>query len=188
MDEKTFEIFPVLETERLILRQMHEKDAPQVFDFNSNLETLRYVPRDPFTKIEQGLKKTNDLINGFKEKKALWWTFILKTDINNDKLIGYGGLFDINVEATKAELGYGLLQPYWGQGIISEAVKKIVEYGFYEMKLHRIYALIDPANTASIKIVEKQNFIQEGLLKDDAYARNKYFDMLMYALVQKNKE
>jgi len=92
-------------------------------------------------------------------------------------------LFDINSENHKAEIGYGLLQQYWGQGIISEAVKKIVNFALNTMKLHRIYAYIDHENIPSIKIVEKLNFEREGILKDDDFARNRYFDMCVYALI-----
>ena len=187
MEEKVFKSFPVLETERLILRQINEKDAPQVFEFNSSLEMLKYVPRDPFTKPEQGIKKTKDFINGFVEKKGIWWTFALKSKKESDKLIGYGGLFDISIENNKAEVGYGLLQEYCGQGIISEAVEKLVDFGLKEMKLHRIYAYIDPENITSIKIVGKFNFVREGILKDDAFARSRYFDMCVYALINEKE-
>ncbi len=84
------------------------------------------------------------------------------------QLIGYGGLFDINFEASKA-------------------VERIVDFGINDMQLHRIYGYIDPGNIASIKIIEKFNFKKEGILKDDAFARNKYFDMSVYALINKQK-
>jgi len=116
----------------------------------------------------------------------LWWTFTLK-EAKNNQLIGYGGLFDINIEASKAEIGYGLLQEYWGQGIISEAIKKIVDFGINKMELHRIYGYIDPQNIPSIKVIEKFNFKKEGILKDDTFARNKYFDMSVYAIINKLK-
>ena len=186
MNEKVFDSFPILETKRLIIRPMIEEDATQVFKFNSSLEMLKYVPRDQFKEIEEGIKKTESFINGFEEKNALWWTFTLK-EAKNNQLIGYGGLFDINIEGSKAEIGYGLLQEFWGQGIISEAIKKIVDFGINKMELHRIYGYIDPQNIPSIKVIEKFNFKKEGILKDDAFARNKYFDMSIYALINKQK-
>ncbi|MCK5076019.1 MAG: GNAT family N-acetyltransferase, partial [Calditrichia bacterium] len=86
-----------------------------------------------------------------------------------------------------AEIGYGLLQQFWGQGIISESVEKIVDFGINEMKLHRIYGYIDPENIASIKVVEKFNFVREGILKDDTFARSRYFDMCVYALINEKE-
>ncbi len=183
MNKDIFNSFPILETDRIILRNLNEKDADKVFEFNSSLEMLKYVPRDPYIKIEEGIEKTKSFIKGFEDKNAIWWAFVLKTEKSLDKLIGYGGLFDINIEVNKAELGYGLLKEYWGQGIISEVVKKIVNFGICEMDLHKVYAYIEPANIPSIKIVERLEFKKEGMLIDDVFARNKYFDMSVYALL-----
>jgi ribosomal-protein-alanine N-acetyltransferase len=104
----------------------------------------------------------------------------LKTD---DNFIGHGGLFDIDKENGKAEIGYGLLPGYWGKGYNSEAVEKIIDFGLKEMKLHRIYGLIVPGNDASVRVLEKFGFQKEGLLRDNGFARNKYFDMGIYSFI-----
>ncbi len=139
MDNKVFEKFSNLETKRLKLRQLRLNDAPQIFEFNSNIETLKYVPRTPFTKIEQTIEKTDFFINSFSKKEAIWWAFVQKKSENFDKLIGYGGLIDIDKDSNKAEIGYGLLQPFWGKGLMCEAVKSICNFGIGQMHLNKKY-------------------------------------------------
>lgn len=182
MNNSIFDKFPVLKTNQLLLRAMNLEDAQGVFEFNSSIENLKYVPRTPFSKFEESLEKTKSFIDQFDKHEGIWWTITYK---NSNELIGYCGLFDIDTECNKAEIGYGLLKNYWGMGLMSKIVDELVNFGFNDMKLHKIYAKIDPENSASIKVIKNNNFIYEGLLKDDAYARNKYFDMAIYSLIEK---
>jgi ribosomal-protein-alanine N-acetyltransferase len=180
MNEKVFEPFPILETERIILRQIKEDDIPGIFRFYSGSDTLNYIARDLFTKKEQAIEKVNIFQKNYEEKKAIWWTF---TQIPKDEFIGFGGLFEISKESNKAEIGYGLLPEYWGNGIMSEVVKKLIDFGFNEMKLHKIYGRITPGHNASIRVLEKFGFKKEGEFKDDEFAQNKYFDTAYFSQI-----
>ena len=180
MNEKVFEPFPILETDRIILRQIKEKDIESIYRFYSDRESLKYIARDLFTKIEKAVEKVNLFQKYYEERKAIWWTFNQKP---KDEFIGFGGLFEISKESNKAEIGYGLLPEYWGNGIMSEVVEKLVDFGFNEMKLHKIYGRITPGHNASIRILEKFGFQKEGVLRDDEFAQNKYFDTAIYSLI-----
>jgi ribosomal-protein-alanine N-acetyltransferase len=180
MNEKIFDTFPALETSRLILRQIKEEDTEGIYKFNSDIKSLQFIARNTYTKMEQATEKFEQFQNAYSERKAIWWTYTLKTD---DNFIGHGGLFDIDKENGKAEIGYGLLPGYWGKGYNSEAVEKIIDFGLKEMKLHRIYGLIVPGNDASVRVLEKFGFQKEGLLRDNGFARNKYFDMGIYSFI-----
>lgn len=92
-------------------------------------------------------------------------------------------MFEINNESNKAEIGYGLLPDYWGKGIMSEVGEKLVDFGFNDIKLHKIYRRITPGHKASIRILEKLGFNKEGEFKDDEFAQNKYFDTAYYSLI-----
>ena len=184
MDKNCFSIFPRLQSDRLILRSFTEDDWSHVFAFNSGEAELRYVPRNPFKTKTEAVEKLNAFINGFTEKKAIWWAFSLA---ESGEFIGYGGLFDIADECGKAEIGYGLLQQYWNRGYVSEAIDKIVRYGLDDMKLHRIYAYVDPENGASRRVLEKLGFNREGTLRDDQFARGRYFDMDVLARLNSTK-
>jgi len=180
MNLSIFDNFPQLTTDRLILRRVSAEDIPMVFEFNSDPEVLRFVPRDLYTDYDEALEKIAGFTKGFKEKKGIWWTFVMK---DSGIAIGYGGLFEINAECSKAEIGYGTLKTFWGQGYVSEAVAEITRFGRKEMKLHRIYGHVDPANEPSAKILLKLGFTKEGCLHHDIHARGEYFDMDIFGLV-----
>jgi ribosomal-protein-alanine N-acetyltransferase len=182
MNEKVFEPFPILETDRIILRHIKEDDITGIYRFYSGNDALNYIARDLFTEKEQAVEKINLFQKNYEEKKAIWWTFTQKPE---DEFIGFGGLFDISKESSKAEIGYGLLPEYWGQGIMSEVVEKLIDFGFNELKLHKIYGRITPGHDASIRVLEKFGFQKEGVLKDDEFAQNKYFDTAIYSLINK---
>jgi ribosomal-protein-alanine N-acetyltransferase len=182
MNEKIFEPFPILETDRIILKQIKEDDIPGIYRFYSGSDTLKNIARDIFTKKEQAIEKVNLFHKSYEERKAIWWTFTQKP---KDEFIGFGGLFEISKESNKAEIGYGLLPDYWGKGIMSEVVEKLIDFGFNEIKLHKIYGRITPRHNASIRVLEKLGFKKEGEFKDDEFAQNKYFDTAYYSLINK---
>jgi ribosomal-protein-alanine N-acetyltransferase len=180
MNDKIFESFPVLRTEHLILRRMEEKDIQGIYDFYSDPESLKFVPRNLFTEMDQAIDKLKIFNQIFENKNGIWWAFTHKEE---EKLIGFGGFFEIDKEAKKAELGYGFLPGNWGKGFGTEAVKKLTEFGLKELLLHKIYAFVDPKNIASIKLLEKFGYKREGLFKDHDFAQNKYFDTAVYTLI-----
>jgi len=86
----------------------------------------------------------------------------------------------------RAEVGYELSKDYWGNGIASEALEAAVKYGFHNLQLERIQALIEPANLSSQKLVERQGFIKEGLLRHYEYTCGKFDDLFMYSIIKKD--
>jgi len=180
MNEKVFEPYPEFETGRLFLRKLKGSDTALVFEFNSNLESLQFIPRDPWTDIKQATEKMDFFIEAYKKKEAIWWSFTLK---ETGKVIGYGGVFNIDKDNNKAEIGYGLLPGNSGKGLMTEALSKIVNFTVDQLKLHRIYALVVPGNTGSEKVLEKFGFNKEGVLRHHKYSRKKYFDMGMFSLI-----
>jgi len=180
MNKETFKSFPVLETERLILRQMLETDVNVVYDFNSCTESLDYIVREPFKTKEEAKKKLSFFLSSIKEKSAFWWVFTLKDTIED---IGYGGLFDISKEHSRAEIGYGLIKKYWNKGYMSEILDGILKFARTTADFHKIYGIVIPGNDASIRLLEKNNFKKEAHLKEHSFAKGKYFDETIYSLV-----
>jgi len=116
------------------------------------------------------------------DKTAIWWAFYC---LRSGKPFGYGGLFEIDLENKRAEIGYGLLKEFWGRGFASSIVEIITRYGFEELKLHRIYGLVDPDNMASLRVLEKNGYSNEGTMHDFFFARGKFFDMCMVAKIMR---
>lgn len=111
-------------------------------------------------------------------------TFAFAVTID-DKVIGSIGVFrQENIHRRTAELGYYIAENYWGQGIMTEAVKQICEYVFNNSDIIRIYAEPFAHNTASCRVLEKAGFEFEGILKSNAEKNGKIMDMKMYALIK----
>ncbi|MBI9052711.1 MAG: GNAT family N-acetyltransferase [Bacteroidales bacterium] len=180
MNSKIFKKFPVLETERIIIRQMLKTDVNVVFDFNTCQDSLEFIIRKPFKTIDEAKDKLSFFLSGIENKTAFWWVFTLK-ETGED--IGYGGLFDISTENNKAEIGYGLIKKYWNKGYMSEIINAIIKFGISDAELHKIYGAVISGNQASIKLLEKNNFKKEAHLTEHSFINGNYKDETIYSLI-----
>lgn len=95
----------------------------------------------------------------------------------NDDFCGIIGLIiQDDVHKHSAELGYWIGEPFWNKGIISNAIESITKYGFNELNLQRIFASVFEYNIASMKALEKNGFLREGILKKAVLKNNKLYD------------
>lgn len=180
MKPEVFNTFPVLETNRFLLRQMNEKDVGLIYELNTCIETLNYVAREPYKSKEEASAILSYFLSTIKEKTAVWWIFTLK-ETNED--IGYGGLFDLSQVHNRAEIGYGIRKKYWNKGYMSEILDAILKFGVSTAQIRKIYGVVMSGNAASIKLLEKNNFTKEAHLKEHSFARGKYFDETIYSLI-----
>jgi ribosomal-protein-alanine N-acetyltransferase len=181
--DSVFNEFPKLETERFILREVVERDYSAIYDIYSDEDAVKYQQIKAMTTIEQAKKAVEFFVSGFKNKKFIRWCITFK---ENNEVIGLISLHDFDTWNSKVEVGYMLNKKYWGQNVMSEASKEIINYAFKVMELNRIEALIDPENIASIKLNEKLGFMKEGLKKEAAYNRrtDKYEDRVIFGIIK----
>ena len=177
-----FSPFPNLETERLLLRRVDSNDIQEIFALRSNPETMKYIPRPLVKTDEDALEHIAMIDSKIDSNEGINWAITLK---GNPKLIGVIGHYRIKPENYRAELGYMLLPEYHGQGIVSEAVKEAVKYGFQVMKLNSLEAIIDPDNHASAKVLEKNGFIKEAHLKEYEFYEGRFLDTVIYSILNK---
>jgi RimJ/RimL family protein N-acetyltransferase len=111
------------------------------------------------------------------EKKNL----LLAIEYNNELIGGIGGHFKEDIHRYNVELGYWIAENYWGKGIISKTLATFCDHLFSNYKINRIYADVFSTNPASGKVLEKNGFIQEGLLKKAAYKNGFFIDLLVYS-------
>lgn len=175
-----FTNFPILQTDRLLLRQIVKSDAEEMFALRSNPQIMQYIPREMPKTIEDAVKHIEFMQGLLESSECINWAICLK---GSDTLIGNIGFFRIQPENHRAEVGYMLGTEFHGSGIMQEALTKILKYGFEEMKLHSIEAVTDPENFASWKLLEKNGFIREGHFKEDCYWNGKYLDSYVYSLL-----
>lgn len=175
--------FPILETERLILRNITKTDAISIFKYLSDPEVMKYYGLEPFKSVQDALDEISWYESIFNEQTGIRWGISLK---DNDKIIGSCGFLNTVSTHRRTDIGFELSKEYWGQGIGSEAIMAIIHYAFEQMNIQRIQALIEPLNIASQKMVEKAGFLQEGLLRKYEYTCGNFDDLYMYGLLKED--
>jgi [ribosomal protein S5]-alanine N-acetyltransferase len=178
-----FNPFPILESGRLLLRQLSINDADEVFSLRSNPHTMKYIPR-PLAKTKSDAIEHIELIQSkIKDNTAINWAISLKGE---QKMIGIIGLYRIYPENHRAEIGYMSLPEKWGKGYTTEAIRSVLDYGFCEMGLNSIEAIIDPNNLPSGRVLVKNGFIKEGHLRQNVFFDEHYLDSVIYSILKQN--
>jgi ribosomal-protein-alanine N-acetyltransferase len=173
-----FSPFPILETERLILRRVLPSDVKEMFELRSNPETMKYIPRPLLTNHEEALAHIQMMEDKIETNEGINWAITLKGD---DTMLGVIGHYRIKPEHYRAEVGYMILPEFQGKGITTEAVQCVVDYGFNTMQLHSIEGVIDPENGASEKVLQKCGFVKEAHFKENEYFDGKFIDAVVYS-------
>ena len=175
-------IFPIIETERLLLRSIEMEDTISIFHIFSNEEVMKYYGQFPMKFIEEAENLIKMFNENFQNGKGIRWGILLKEE---NRIIGTCGYHNWNKRHLRAEIGYELSMDSWGRGYMKEALKAIIDYGYEAMDLNRIEAVVYPENKASIKSLINLGFNKEGLLQEYAFFRNTYQDLIMFSLLKK---
>ncbi|WP_408895229.1 GNAT family N-acetyltransferase [Paenibacillus taichungensis] len=176
-------MFPILLTERIILREIKFEDIDQIYDCFSNKETMKYYGQEPFTEKEQAKSLINHFHTIYQERKGMRWGIQLK---DQEHLIGTIGFNLWSQKYKRAELGFEILPGYWRQGYATEIIPEILKYGFKELKLARIGAIVFLENDASNKIMLNLGFEHEGILRNYMYQNERSYDTNVYSMVNSN--
>jgi ribosomal-protein-alanine N-acetyltransferase len=177
-----FTPFPNLETERLLLRRMSTSDVAEVLALRSNPEVMKYIPRPLITTTEEALEHIAMINDKIDTNEAINWAITIKGD---PKFIGIIGFYRPKYEHFRIEIGYMLMPEHKGKGIVSEAIKTVVDYGFDQLGLHSIEALIDPENIGSARVLEKNNFVKEAHFKENEFYDGRFLDTVVYSILNK---
>ena len=177
------------ETERLILRFLDETDIPELIDYyQRNKNFLEpWLPRfgEEFFTFEFQLRRL-EYEKELRDSGTEYRYRIFKKD-DPQKNIGNVAVSQIiRGVMQSAFLGYSIDEKENGKGIATEAISKVIEISFNELKLHRLEANIIPTNAASIRIAEKLNFIKEGYSRNYCKINNKWQDHLRFAVINQN--
>lgn len=176
--------FPELETPRLKLIQLNEAHLDDLFAIYQEEESMKYWDEFPHKNKEQ----TRELLQLFEKRiedgKGLCWGIVLKE--NEHKVIGTISYNRYRRNGV-ATIGYILAQKYWNKGIMTEALKEFIKYGFATLGVHRIEAHVEPGNVVSEKLLEKIGFQKEGLLRERHYYKGKHYDAIFYGLLKTDK-
>lgn len=174
--------FPVIETPRLILRELTLEDTDTILFLRSDIRTTQYLDRDRMRSIEEARAQIQFLNTSFLKFDSVTWGIELKSET---KLIGTIGYHRLDKPHYRAEMGYMLDPFYWRQGYMSEALQAVINFGFNEMHCHTLEAQVNPNNDASIKILEKFNFVREAYFKENYLYNGKFLDSAVYTLLHR---
>ena len=184
--DRVFQAFPYLETERLVLRRLHLADAESLFAILSDEQVARFYDDEAFTEISQAREQIEAWARGYDEWRVIRWGIVQR---GTEKIIGTCGYYGFHRWHGRGSLGYELARPYWRQGIMTEALAAIIGFGFREVGLNRIQAVLMPGNEASEKLLEKLGFRREGVLRQyENWGQKGHVDVLMYSLLRDEHE
>lgn len=170
--------FHIIETSRLILKGLYPEDMKYIFDHltKSSIKEILGHRSD-----EEYLKEEYKHLNGYSSYNRSFQLFLL-TEKESGRIIGRCGIHNWNIDSERAEIGYVMHEEsFRKKGLMSEALIAIIEHGFEYLKLNRIDALVGVGNTASIRLLEKNNFKKEGVLKQQFKVDGKYEDAFVFA-------
>lgn len=180
MMQLNFTPYPVLTTERLVLRRMSADDAPEMFFLRSDAGVLKYIDREPARSVEEAAAFIEMVNKNSDTNEAINWAITHK---DSPKLIGNICFWNVQKEHYRTELGY-VLHPGWqGKGIMAEAVQAVLHYGFHTMKLHSVEANVHPENIASVWVLERQGFVREAYFRENYFCNGRFTDSAVYSLL-----
>jgi len=163
---------------KFLIRDWQEDDAASIALYASNRKIWINL-RDAFP-YPYSLEDAKSFLAGAMSRDPKSF-FAIATET---EAIGSIGLTPgQDVHRFTAELGYWLAEPFWGMGIMTEAVKAVSEYAFEELGLHRIFAEPFITNPASARVLEKAGFVIEGTLRASAFKEGHVLDQLLYAKI-----
>lgn len=172
--------FPILETERLILRQLKIEDANAMYSYASNDDVTKFVLWDSHTSLEQTKQFLQFMIDKYKQENYAW-AVTLK---NSDEFIGTIDYVMLDNNEHIGEIGYALSHLHWGKGYMSEAAQAIIQYGFTELNLERIQARCFAGNVGSEHVMQKADMVYEGTMRKAKFSKGAYHDMKIYSIIR----
>ncbi|MFJ8353795.1 GNAT family N-acetyltransferase [Bacillus paramycoides] len=161
--EMIFGDFPILESANLVLRKIEEEHLQEVYMIYDNENVFEYCGIIPKHNIQTVKKMIGHFDRDYHKKSRVKWGIFQKKQSNT--LLGIIEVMDFNQKVNMVSIGYFLAEDNWGKGIATESVRMLLKFLFDEVNVNRIQAEVMPKNEASTKVLLKNGFIKEGLLR-----------------------
>ncbi|MCW3465846.1 GNAT family N-acetyltransferase [Chitinophaga nivalis] len=174
--------FDIITTERLHLRKLDAAAYQYIFALTDDAVVMELLGLNTPAALAEEREKYRQGFTTFNRSLVQFQLL----DKHTQAVIGLCGYHTWYPAHFRAEIGYAVTdEPYKGKGIMSEALKPIIQYGFEQMALNRIEAFIGPQNIASRKLVEKFHFVQEGEMREHYCKNNILENAVVYSLLKK---
>ncbi len=172
--------FPEIITDKVILRKIVEADTEGLFEIYSNERVFTYIPGDVKKKRDTVQNMIGHFERDFNKHKMIFLGIYLPEA--PDRIVGVAEMFDYDDKVNMITIGYRLNEDYWGKGIAAHTVKAMVNFLFQTIGINRLQAFVMPENEKSQKVLEKNNFTREGILRQSQYWKGiGVVDLIVYS-------
>lgn len=168
---RLFSHIPTLETDRLILRGMRVSDAADMYAYAKRPSVTEYLTWNPHASLDETREYLTYVGQRYRTGDFFDWSVV---DRASGRMIGTCGFTSFNCSADSAEIGYVLNPDYQGQGLATEAVRRVLTFGFEELELHRIEARFMEGNAASLRLMERVGMTFEGYARESMRIKGRY--------------
>jgi ribosomal-protein-alanine N-acetyltransferase len=175
---------PELVTERLRLRAPLPGDAAALLAVLGDPEVTRYHNVPTLTTLAEAQALLGRLEQRYAARETIRWTIEL---VEHSEVIGTVGLLRFDFEHRHAEIGYEIARRWWGRGFTPEAAAAVVRYGFSVLGLHRIEAGVLPGNDASVRVLRKLGFLEEGTRRDYLRFKGRFHSFRWFSLLERDE-
>ena len=177
-----YSIFPTIKRDQVTLREITPEDAESFFEYINDQGVKEHLSDDdsPAT-IEKAKDELGYWGKLFRYRHCVYWGI---ADNKTDRLIGTCGYNNWSICHRRVEISYDLDRKYWGQGIMTDVIGTICDFAFTKMEVNRVQATVVADNIGSIRVLEKNGFLREGVLKEFCVIHGEINDSYMYSLLK----
>ena len=179
----SYTYMPDLNTPRLRLRRLPMRDAADIYRYSRSRDVARYVLWEAHHSIGDSRAYLRYMLRRYRNREPASWGIEY---VQTGEVIGTIGFMWIQGDNAAAEVGYSLAREYWNKGIMTEALKAVIDYGFGRMNLNRIEAQHETGNPASGAVMRKCGMVHEGTLRQRLFNKGKYVDVELYAILRRD--
>lgn len=185
INETVFKKFPELESERLFFKEYRKEDAASLLYIRSHPKVSKYMDSEILKTVEDSEKRIHNMQQVFKEQNGITWAI---RDKETNTLIGDFGVWKLDRQNSRGEIGYVLNPNYWGKGYMKESMIILINFAFNMLNLHSLEANVNPKNENSKKALLKFNFKQEAYFRENYYFDGKFLDSEIYSLLESDMQ
>ncbi|MEM1057251.1 MAG: GNAT family N-acetyltransferase [Bacteroidota bacterium] len=172
---------PTLDAERLRLRRPTEADLPAFLQVFGSREDLQFWSHGPLADEAAAREYLDSIQEGVRDRTLFQWAI---ADAETDRMMGTCTLTSWDKDNRHAGIGFILAREFWGRGLATEAVRRVLRFGFEEMDLHRVEADVHPGNAASLALLEKVGFQREGYFRERWFTFEVWEDSVILGLLR----
>lgn len=163
------------------LRPLAPADAAELFVHLADPDVTAFMDIPPLTMIEDA----HAIIDWADRLRAVGggvrWSIRAREDGAFSGTAGFNAL--VLERGRRGEIAYDLSRGWWGKGVMARVLPVLVEFGFERLTLHRLEALVTPGNDRSCRLLERQGFAREGVLREYGFWKGRYWDQIVYGRI-----